>query len=425
MLSWGDSEARRPRHYTYLIEPTDGIRYETFTEVALQFRGAKAIELCDIQAPLSPGFPTFTSSELMKRLKNAGINLDSLNFKERGAKVQSKARKLQILQKDLEQPVRVHGEIQILMQLVNAKSDSTSGLKEFDYIGYSKRSCYFCSCLVKGFYRMRGSHGKVYPRWTISSPSLLKSWTCLKLHSKVSEIGASMMEQLKSSVSYKPPYVAESSAGMTATFVLKSTHKYRGLLDREAARSEKSADSTAPEPLLGQELKKILVLRIPADGTDPTIVHMPIRKTNKAFKSKDYIAWDVPDFGRFWDGQMNFERNFHPVGITNQENIEPNFQVMNGQYWIYFNCSEELLPNEYLKTRLVDGVIPNERKFWNGDVFVVKLATRWIDAPNLEGFIETGVERKIEVEYDDNACTMYQDVSFFETLTSNKVFDTD
>lgn len=395
-------------NYNRLVESTDSLSYETFTEFALQFQGVKAIGLCDIRTPPSPGFPAFTSTELLESFESAGIDLDSLAFKEKGAKVKSKTRKLQILQADLEQPVRVHAEIQILMQLADM-NDKTVGLKKFDYIGCSKRSCYLCSCLLKGFHRMRGSHGKVYPRWTVSSSSLLDSWESLKLHSKVSEIGTSMIERLRSPTKFSIPYVAESSAGMTATYPSESSHKYRGLLDRERARSKGNTSSTEPEPLLGQELKKIDVLRIPADGKEPSIVKIPIRGITDAYRFKDSFASDVPDFGSFWEDQLNFDRSLYAVEITNQESIELGLKAMNGKYLIYFNRSEELPPNEYLKKKLVDGTIPIERKFWNGDVFMVKLATMWIEPVQLAGLTRT---EKIEVKFDDNAHAMYDDVSF-------------
>jgi hypothetical protein len=98
------------------------------------------------------------------------------------------------------------------------------------------------------------------------------------------------------------------------------------------------------------------------------------------------------------------------VKVTKQEDIEFGCEAMKGQYLIYFNCSEELPPNKYLRKKVIDGIIPNERKFWNGDAFVVKLATRWAESLELTDSTEA---KKIEVDFDDNGHTMYEDVSLF------------
>jgi hypothetical protein len=78
-------------------------------------------------------------------------------------------------------------------------------------------------------------------------------------------------------------------------------------LDKERAQSGKNASSTVQERLFRAERKKIRVLRIPGDGIDPSIVKIPIRAASKAYQSRDSIASDVPDFGKFWEGQLNFD----------------------------------------------------------------------------------------------------------------------
>lgn len=129
----------------------------------MHFTGAKTVELCGV----------FEGAELSGKLTSVGIDWDHLTFKLNKKRVKTKARKLDILKGDFEKQVRVHAEIEILMQLADRKNDEKPGLNEFDYIGCSKMSCYLCWSLLKGFYRKRGSHGKVYPLWTISSSSLL------------------------------------------------------------------------------------------------------------------------------------------------------------------------------------------------------------------------------------------------------------
>jgi hypothetical protein len=388
--------------------------YETFIEFAMQFSAAKSVQILCLDGPVPLTLRAFGQTELSEKLATAGIDLDKLTIKEKRKRVKSKARKLEILKRDFEKPVRVHAEVQILMQLVSAQNDEKPGLKEFDYIGCSKKCCYLCGALLKGIYDFRGSHRKVYPRWTISSLSLLQSWPSLKLHSKVSETGFDMLKQLGSPTGSKLPYVAESTAGITTASATKAGHRHRRFLDKASQQSKRNASQTREDPVLGCELKKIDVLLIPGDGGIPRLVKVPIRATTKAYNSKDYIAWDVPDFGEFWEGQLNFDRNFRSLDVTNQESIEVGFEVMNGQYRAYFNCSEELPPNEYLKKAVIDGTIPTGRKFWNGDAFLVKLATRFVDPPDVVERTSAVPKRKkkmIEVEFDENAHTMYQNVS--------------
>jgi hypothetical protein len=73
------------------------------------------------------------AAELSGKVTSAGIDWDNLTFKENRKRVKTKARKLEILKADFEKQVRVHAEIQILMQLVDGTNDKKSGLKEFDY----------------------------------------------------------------------------------------------------------------------------------------------------------------------------------------------------------------------------------------------------------------------------------------------------
>jgi hypothetical protein len=99
--------------------------------------------------------------------------------------------------------------------------------------------------------------------------------------------------------------------------------------------------------------------------------------------------------------------------LTGQENADIGFEAIKGQHQVYFNRSEELMPNEYLRKAVVKGIIPSERKFWNGDLFIIELATRFVNPPELPGQTSSlsGQRKKMEVDSDEKGHTMYQDVS--------------
>jgi hypothetical protein len=248
--------------------------YETFIEFAMPFATAKSVLLCGLEAPVPSTLDVFNSAELAGKLTSVGIDLNKLALKEKKKIVKTKARKLEILQRDFEKDVRVHAEIQTLMNFVDQKNDKKARLREFDYIGCSKKSCYLCWSLLRGFYRVRGCHGKIYPRWTLSTSCLLKHWACLKLHSRVSKIGSAILEKLGSRIRSKAGYVAESTAGVTSASAsaTKVSHRYRRLLDKERAQSQLNASPKIEEPVFGRELKRIRVLCIPGDRSEPSLV---------------------------------------------------------------------------------------------------------------------------------------------------------
>lgn len=143
----------------------------------------------------------------------------------------TKSRKLELLQRDFKQPVQVHAEVQILMHLVDSRHPRKPDFKEFDYIGCSKKSCFLCWSLLRGFYCARGSHGKIYPRWMVLNTSMLEDWCCLKIHTKVTEMGLSMIERLSSRIKNRILYVAESTVAITDVSAAPLARKYRGRLD--------------------------------------------------------------------------------------------------------------------------------------------------------------------------------------------------
>jgi len=63
---------------------------------------------------------------------------------------------------------------------------------------------------------------------------------------------------------------------------------------------------------------------------------------------------------------------------------------------------------------VIGDTIPTARKVWNGDAFLVKLATRFIDPSDIVERTSAVPKRKkemTEVEFDDNSHTMHQNVS--------------
>jgi hypothetical protein len=155
----------------------------------------------------------------------------------------------------------------------------------------------------------------------------------------------------------------------------------------------------------------VRTLLIPASGSQLSLVDVSIRLALDNYEAQDRFAKDVPDFGEFWPEALNFERGF-PISCVakEQELIRKEHACLNGQYRLYFNNSEELEPNEFLRKEVVQGDIPLERKFWNGDVFILRLRTRLTPRVIVADW-DRGEAEMLEVDHDETGATMYENVS--------------
>ena len=114
---------------------------------------------------------------------------------------------------------RQHAEMQLL-GLFEREMDRSPSSVFLGYIGISKKTCFICSEVLKeyrhGFFKTRGSHGTVWPGWTIAGAQSYSS--------DFNDALRRALDTLAGKVSAKASNyggLRESSAGITATTLTK------------------------------------------------------------------------------------------------------------------------------------------------------------------------------------------------------------
>lgn len=252
----------------------------------------------------------------------------------------------------------------------------------------------------------RGSHGKICSRWAIPSTTVLTAWSCLRLHAAISKIGNSILEKLRNPKGKPREYIPESTVAVTEAPAATYQRRHRRQLDRERHAYKPRPDPEMKILMFSPTKYTVRTLIIPASGSQLSLVDVPIRPA-----LENYEAQDVPDFGEFWPEALNFERGF-PISCaaTDQGSVQKEHTCLNGQYRLYFSNSEELEPNKFLREEVVQGDIPPGRKFWNGDVFLLRLRTRLTPPVSVADW-DRGEAEMLEVKYDEKGATMYENVS--------------
>lgn len=341
--------------------------------------------------------------ELSKHIAESSIDVMQLGIKDKKKLVKKPGKILDIILQDITKPVKVHAEIKLLLFFSSRTFQSKVIAEKSTYIGCSKKSCFLCwhiLQLMSGF-RTRGSHGKIYPRWTIPGTAALTAWSCLRVHAAISNLGNSFLKELSKPKGKPRVHIAESTVAVSEASAAVHQRRHRTQLDRERSAYKPRPDPEMKISRFGPTKHTVQALLIPADGSQLRLVDVPIRPALENYEAEDRFAQDVPDLGEFWPKALNFERGT-PIwcDVKEQELVQKEHACLNGQYQFHFSNSEELEPNTFLREKVVQGDIPLERKFWNGDVFVLRLRTRL-----------TRISDKEEVEYDEKGATMYENVS--------------
>lgn len=356
----------------------------------------------------------FEKSELSRRIAESGIDLMQIRIKRNRNSFEKKGKILDIVLRDFEEPVKIHAEVKLVLFLSKLEPKKSTTAEKSIYIGCSKKTCFLCSHFLQGMsgFTTRGSHGKVYPRWTIPTTVALTSWGSLRLHTAVSKIGNTMLELLQQLKGKSRKYIAESTVAVTEDSTAVYQRRHRTKLDHERSFNERRQKPEIVTPVFGPRKYTVRALLIPACGGDLRLVDVPIRPALENYDARDSFARDVPDFGEFWEAALNLERESTVPCEINQQSL----LCLNGQYRFYYNRSEELEPNKFLQDKIVQGPIPSERKFWHGDVFLLRLTTRLV--PRRSSFREEqGKDEMAEDVRDEKGVTVYEDVSFPPLLT--------
>ncbi|KAG9238613.1 hypothetical protein BJ875DRAFT_33643 [Amylocarpus encephaloides] len=167
--------------------------YEAFIEFALQFSFAKTVLIQPIEEPLFLQPRPYERSELSRHIAESDIDLMQVRIKKAKKLVKKRGEILGIILRDIAEPVKVHAEIKILLFFSSSTFQSKCKTETSTYIRCSKRPCFLCWHILQCMpsYSTRGSHGKIYSRWTIPSATILTEWSCIRLHAAISKIGIS------------------------------------------------------------------------------------------------------------------------------------------------------------------------------------------------------------------------------------------
>ena len=191
------------------------VAYETFIEGALHLAIFKKVNIVANDAGLN--------EEVADKASRPLPPMVSAHFKMLTSK-QRKACKLK-----LAKPCSIHAEVQLLMQLEPVLREDSNAARVFNYIGCSKRTCFLCCKLIgeHGFFRTRGTHGKVYDQWSIPTSHELPIASVFRIMVALVDIESDMITRFENSLcSRELPLVAESSIG-NSEHSATSMHRHR------------------------------------------------------------------------------------------------------------------------------------------------------------------------------------------------------
>ncbi|KAI6020960.1 hypothetical protein BKA83DRAFT_1447902 [Pisolithus microcarpus] len=135
------------------------------------------------------------------------------------ATIQQDFGKLQ--EKSMFQTLSTHAETQLVFYITQ-RTDLETMTKEFyPYIGCSKLCCFLCFTFLRffgqrgPFFRVRGCHGRVHPRWSLPETKGLHVDMCIELHLALGKTFHYMSREMTKAVATCFPTTTGSSAGMT------------------------------------------------------------------------------------------------------------------------------------------------------------------------------------------------------------------
>lgn len=116
-------------------------------------------------------------------------------------------------------PLPTHAEFQLILYIT--KTAYSENIREmYPYIGCSKLSCLLCAAFIKHFalngvaFRTRGSHGKIYPRWSIPDMDRLHDDMVTALDSALERMQNLLHDEFMKPI-VSTTHLPESFAGVT------------------------------------------------------------------------------------------------------------------------------------------------------------------------------------------------------------------
>ncbi|KIO03218.1 hypothetical protein M404DRAFT_625289 [Pisolithus tinctorius Marx 270] len=194
----------------------------TFMEAALHIPGLAQLSIILIEN-LQPCSLSYELPPLVDTMQHLGQPLNTTTVRKFISKkwnVTKAELQFEQLQRKLSgKPLPTHAELQLILHIT--KTAYSENIREmYPYIGCSKLSCLLCAAFIKHFapngiaFRTRGSHGKIYPRWSIPDMDGLHDDMVTALDSALER-----MQNLLRSEFMKPiistTHLPESSSGVT------------------------------------------------------------------------------------------------------------------------------------------------------------------------------------------------------------------
>ncbi|KAI6137198.1 hypothetical protein F5141DRAFT_1209526 [Pisolithus sp. B1] len=113
-----------------------------------------------------------------------------------------------------------HAEVQLVLYIVRTMDVKTIDKEVYLYIGCSKLSCFLCSAFIESFdlngvtFKTRGSHGKIYKRWSIPDMDGLCADIITALHNALNKTEKLLVCEMMKPIT-ATACVAESTAAVT------------------------------------------------------------------------------------------------------------------------------------------------------------------------------------------------------------------
>lgn len=277
------------------------------------------------------------------------------------------------------QELHVHAEMQILVSLAK---DPQWFKRSHRYIGISKKPCFLCNQILRNYsplsmegprqhtFRMRSSHEKVYPLWTLPDDEIGSLNARMALGTALTCTYHDICRRLQHNLVLQAP-IAESSAGVTHAASISTGIAAARTQHLATQRSLSSTVTTIRDETtvsFGRKLKSVKVGRLPEDGSAPTLTRIKFYEqpdeADRRLREGAHAL--IPDFHKFW-GVHQFDRRYRLYCLQEQAVSE-----LDGDYRIYWNEDPELAENNYIKGLLGIQGVESYRRFWYGDAFVVR-----------------------------------------------------
>ncbi|KAI6165435.1 hypothetical protein EDD17DRAFT_229417 [Pisolithus thermaeus] len=134
-------------------------------------------------------------------------------------------------EKSILQTLPTHAEMQLVFYISRTTHPETMTKEFYPYIGCSKLCCFLCFTFLqffgqhKPFFKVRGCHGRVYPRWSLPETNGVHADVCVELRLALRETFHYMSREMTKAVAAcLPATVAESSAGTTDNYSAPSPY---------------------------------------------------------------------------------------------------------------------------------------------------------------------------------------------------------